>query len=112
MAFPIVTGALTKRSGDVVSCSKNANTGNDFQGESQGAKNDRSGRAKTDPSRDMPQNGTDWTVPFWNGPRLRPAFVAQVLGQAMQTAAPTPSAAQTAYRRSGALLATTLDEHV
>ncbi len=29
------------------------------------------------------QNGTIEYAPLWNGPRLRPAFVAQVLGQVM-----------------------------
>jgi hypothetical protein len=29
------------------------------------------------------QNGTVACAPLWNGPRLRPAFVAQVLGQVM-----------------------------
>lgn len=29
------------------------------------------------------QIGTEESAPLWNGPRLRPAFVAQVLGQVM-----------------------------
>jgi hypothetical protein len=40
------------------------------------------------------QSGTHFEAPLWNGPRLRPAFVAQVLGQAFATAA---SPAQRAF---------------
>jgi tRNA G26 N,N-dimethylase Trm1 len=29
------------------------------------------------------QNETDQFAPLWNGPRLRPAFVAQVIGQVL-----------------------------
>ena len=35
--------------------------------------------------RTLCQYETDVCGSFWNGPRLRPAFVAQVLGQAMET---------------------------
>ena len=37
------------------------------------------GRRCTDPS----HFGTASAAPLWNGPRLRPAFVAQVLGQVL-----------------------------
>lgn len=37
-------------------------------------------------------------APLWHGPQLRPAFVAQVLGQIMDARAPEPAAACTAYR--------------
>ncbi|HEY4943751.1 MAG TPA: hypothetical protein VII56_20150 [Rhizomicrobium sp.] len=50
----------------------------------------------------LSQIGTGSSAPFWNGPRLQPAFVAQVLGQVMtdrqkQTLNPAP-----AYRRQTA----------
>lgn len=34
-------------------------------------------------ARDLSQSETREYAPLWHGPRLRPAFVAQVLGQAM-----------------------------
>jgi hypothetical protein len=37
---------------------------------------------------DMSHRGTDARTPLWNGPRLSPAFVAQLLGQVM----PSPEA--------------------
>ena len=34
------------------------------------------------------QSGTGEDMPLWHGPRLLPAFVAQVMGQALVTGAP------------------------
>lgn len=34
-------------------------------------------------ARELSQSETDAYAPLWHGPRLRPAFVAQVLGQVM-----------------------------
>jgi hypothetical protein len=49
------------------------------------------------------RNGTDSGAPLWNGPRLKPAFVAQVLGQVMMDAqARALSLAPAAYRREPA----------
>ena len=49
------------------------------------------------------QFGTSGDAPLWNGPRLRPAFVAQVLGQVMMDARATAlSLAPAAYRERGA----------
>jgi hypothetical protein len=45
------------------------------------------------------QEGTDRFDPIQDAPRLRPAFVAQLLGQVM-AASPTDRSAQAAYRRT------------
>ena len=59
-------------------------------------------RLAVQPSR----NGTQATAPLWNGPRLKPAFVAQVLGQVMMDPqARALSLAPAAYRREGAQIA-------
>ncbi len=52
---------------------------------SEGADDERrhaAGDRRTDMKR-LSHFGTDNTAPLWNGPRLNPAFVAQVLGQVM-----------------------------
>jgi hypothetical protein len=49
---------------------------------------------------------------LWNGPRLRPAFVAQVLGQAMNTAEVSAPRAQAAYRGLAIRTAAILDERL
>jgi hypothetical protein len=41
----------------------------------------------------LSRSGTDAYAPLWNGPRLSPAFVAQVLGQVMMTQSVQPAAA-------------------
>ena len=44
------------------------------------------------------QSGTAEDAQFWDGPPLKSEFVAQVLGQALQTGSPNASAAA-AYRK-------------
>jgi hypothetical protein len=41
---------------------------------------------------------TEESAPLWNGPRLRPAFVAQVLGQVFAATERRESSLPTAYR--------------
>ncbi len=48
--------------------------------------------------------GTEAHDPLWNGPRLNPAFVAQVLGQVMMEPQASTSA-PAAYRRAAAQIA-------
>ncbi len=63
--------------------------------------------AQGDRRRAVPsQNGTGETAPLWNGPRLRPAFVAQVLGQVMMDRHLLAlELAPAAYRERGAQVA-------
>jgi hypothetical protein len=42
-------------------------------------------RRSTTVDRRMSRNGTDRRTPLWDGPRWRAPFVAQVLGQLLQT---------------------------
>lgn len=59
------------------------------------------------------QIGTAEIAPLWNGPRLRPAFVAQVLGQVMMDAqARALELAPAAYRERGAQIARLLDDRL
>jgi len=54
------------------------------------------------------QNGTLDTAPHWNGPLLRPTFVAQVLGQVMMDG-PAANSAARAYRVRTAQVAHLVD---
>jgi hypothetical protein len=58
-------------------------------------------RSATKRERRACQTGTVQYAPLWNGPRLRPAFVAQVLGQVMTAHQPQGAGlALLAYGRS------------
>jgi hypothetical protein len=50
-----------------------------------------------DRRRSSSQNGTRGDVPFWNGPRLRAPFVAQILGQMTGADAPDARSALASY---------------
>ena len=84
--LPTVTfasSAIPSR-GDVrVRCAGKTNTSGSLHGEDAGqeafGRNAQSDRRHAQASR----IGTTAYAPLWNGPRLRPAFVAQVLGQVM-----------------------------
>lgn len=45
----------------------------------------------------LSHSGTRERTPLWYGPRLRPAFVAQVLGQVLFPESPDPRSALAAY---------------
>ena len=64
-----------------------------------------------DRRRQSSHNGTTEVASLWNGPTLRPAFVAQVLGQVMMDGAAASLAAQ-AYRGRIAKIACLLDADV
>ncbi len=84
--LPTVTSAssaIASRSDVRVRSAGKTNTSRSLNGEDASA-NDFSGTAQGDRRRaDMSRIGTTAYAPLWNGPRLRPAFVAQVLGQVM-----------------------------
>lgn len=52
--------------------------------------------------RDLSQSETNEHAPLWHGPRLRPAFVAQVLGQVMAAPARRDSRSVFAAYEEGA----------
>ncbi|MEI9991078.1 MAG: hypothetical protein WDM86_13660 [Rhizomicrobium sp.] len=59
---------------------------------------------RRDPDK-LSQLGTHAREPLWNGPRLNPAFVAQVLGQVMMDAQERASIRTTAAYRDAAQIA-------
>ncbi len=48
------------------------------------------------------QNNTSQLDPFWDGPRLMPAFVAQLIGQTMPERRDAAAKVETAYGSLGA----------
>jgi len=48
-------------------------------------------------AQNLSQSETNDHAPLWYGPRLRPAFVAQVLGQVLYPAPPDATSAAAAY---------------
>jgi len=56
------------------------------------------------------QSGTDEAASFWNGPRLRAAFAAQVLAQALSRPCRQDFFAQSAYRGRAVRSAMHFDE--
>jgi len=58
------------------------------------------------------QYGTDEYASFWNGPRLRPVFAAQVLGQAMGMPPAQNPSAYVAYRGRAVRIVRLFDENL
>ena len=73
--------------------------------ESTGEDGTRAAADRRREDRKLSHFGTQAGEPLWNGPRLNPAFVAQVLGQVMmetQTSARAPAAYRSAQIAPGA----------
>ena len=99
---PVAAASASRAVGPLRAVGK-ANSSRDLDGECAGddafRSTPHSDRRRTAQS----HNGTTEYAPLWNGPRLRPAFVAQVLGQAMtEDRVCALSLAPAAYRQSGA----------
>ncbi len=71
----------------------------------------RGQRPKT-PAACMCRGETKAFDPFWDGPRLKPSFVAQVLGQAMTDRRERRAAARAAYCRAASPSASRLDKSI
>jgi hypothetical protein len=99
--FPIVTRVVV--SGAHVPCaaveksSPGAQLGSEPRRDEQFARTKRPFDAKPPKSR----NETTLREPLWNGPRLRPAFVTQILSQAFFSAEPDPALGRVAYTQYG-----------
>ncbi len=103
--------AATWRDAASVHATSGASTFHAFDGE----RPSEDARPRTMPAFDRRQpasrNGTTDVAPLWNGPTLRPAFVAQVLGQVMMDR-PAASLAAQAYRTRTAKIARLFDADV
>lgn len=104
------TGAAHREQSSVRAIEK-INTRAGFDGEHTSRREPPTWICTPTPKRETSQTGTDQSDPYWDAPRLKPTFVAQVMGQVYCTQAPLPSAGA-AYRATPALHPTVLDENI
>jgi hypothetical protein len=109
-AYPLLTCAQTKRSWSDARAVEKSSAQQKFQGEYETGDAPQSPKIAQTAKRALCQFETQDHASLWNGPRLRPAFVAQVLGQAMNTAEVSAPRAQAAYRGLAIRTAAILDE--
>jgi len=104
------TGAAHREQSSVRAVEKiNGRAG--FDGEYTSRREPQSWICTPAPKRATSQSGTDAVDPYWDAPRLTPAFVAQVMGQVYCSNVPSPSAGA-AYRAIPAPHPTVLDKNV
>ena len=97
------SGAIASRSAERARTIGDASSSRTLDGECRSQDDARRGAPFRRTAVLVSRNGTETTAPLWNGPRLQPAFVAQVLGQVMMDAqARALSLAPAAYRREAA----------
>lgn len=111
-AYPLLTCAQTKRSWSDARAARKSSAQQQFHGEYESADAKRSPKIAQMATRALCQFETQDHASLWNGPRLRPAFVAQVLGQAMNTAEVSAPRAQAAYRGSAVRPIAIFDERL
>jgi hypothetical protein len=95
--FAIVRSVGVSASGAMRSCVEKANKTNDFRHDRRRDDQPDKRRGLKDRRRSSSQNDTRQDVPFWNGPRLRATFVAQVIGQMAGENAPDTQSALASY---------------
>jgi hypothetical protein len=98
--LPVLASANTVRPGSMLRSVGDANSSRALDGENSGEDAFRRGTSADRRNAQASHIGTRPGAPLWNGgPRLRPAFVAQVLGQVMMDAQTRAlSLAPAAYR--------------
>jgi hypothetical protein len=98
VAYPLTTNAAAKRCTARAHGIEKTKARQQFDGEYTPARERRNGAAPAQCRPAPSQFGTNDHASFWNGPRLKPAFAAQVLGQAMGLNQAPDASAQAAYR--------------
>ena len=96
--YPLLTSAQTKRSWLDARGVEKSSAQRQFDGEYDADDVPRSTKIPQRSTRGLCQFETEDHASFWNGPRLRPAFAAQVLGQAMNAEQNSAPRVQAAYR--------------
>ncbi|MDE2133525.1 MAG: hypothetical protein KGM97_08010 [Alphaproteobacteria bacterium] len=109
-AYPVVIAPAAKGRGGQIRGVEKAKLHRQFDGEYAPGQGARAFVPRQPAGCAACQFGTDNHASFWNGPRLRAAFVAQVLGQAMSGCGAREPSAQTAYRGPAVRLARILDQ--
>ena len=110
VAYPLLTNATAKRCTARAHGIEKIKARQQFDGEYTPARERRTGAGAAQCRPAPSQFGTEESASFWNGPRLRPAFVAQVLAQAMESNPSRAISAQAAYRGFAAELPVLVNE--
>lgn len=90
-AYPVVRTFAAKREGLSVHAVEKIKKSGHFHGEQNTRKEPQSWVCTPSSKAKPSQSGTEKTDPFWDAPRLKPEFVAQVMGQAYGCTQPQPS---------------------
>jgi hypothetical protein len=98
-AYPLVRASAAKRSGRTVHTVEKIKARAQFDGEYAAQRESQSWICVPREQDQTYQSGTPEIASFWDAPRLKPEFAAQVLGQAMEAQAPD-AAASAAYRKA------------
>jgi hypothetical protein len=109
-AYSLPASLAAKRCAGRVRGMEKATARQQSDGEYSPSGNRQCRRAAAQNRRALCQSGTQEHAPLWNGPRLRSAFAAQVLGQAMGASLPQNTSAHAAYRGFVANLPRSIDE--
>jgi hypothetical protein len=109
-AYPPVRASAAKRSGRTVHTVEKIKPRADYNGEYGAQRQPRRLICIPSEAQQAYQSGTNETASFWDAPRLKPEFAAQVLGQALNVQAPK-AFASAAYSKA-ASFAPLLDKAV
>lgn len=109
--YPLVRASAERRERQSVHAIEKVRPQADFNGEHAPQREPRSWVCVPADRRKSCQSGTVDDGSFWDGPRLKTEFAAQVLGQAMGISNAAPSATS-AYRRRARVLVPLFDKNV
>ena len=110
-AYPLVRTSAANRDQSSVHAVEKISPRAGFDGEYDKRREPQSWICTPASKRSSSQSDTAESDPYWDAPRLKPTFVAQVMGQVYCPKAPLPSAGA-AYRTTPAPRATVIDENV
>jgi hypothetical protein len=113
-SFAIVNASGASHPRNLVARVTKARAASDFRNDTTARDGTANRFAAAPHAQNLSQSETGEHAPLWYGPRLRPAFVAQVLGQLLYPAPPDATSAAAAYEEglARALPDAGLDRHV
>jgi hypothetical protein len=110
-AYSIVRANALERGTSSVHAVEKISPRSEFDGEYASRHQPQSWICTSSGKRSTSRSGTSEVDPYWDGPRLTPTFVAQVMGQVYGTNTTSPSAAA-AYRRTVPVCPAVFDRNV
>ena len=111
-SYALVKTSAVQRAGRNVRAVEKIKPRANFDGEYENRRQPKSWICVPYERRQPCQSGTVDDGSFWDGPRLKSEFAAQVIGQAMATAGEPKTSAGAAYRRPAFILLPLFDKNV